>query len=498
MKIIVLSAILLGCVFTCDAQKSITFDVEDLKKPEQVLPVKTYNSILENLIRLDNASLTSPSKTVVAKSKNADNLVSFGYHPFFQGMYTAYADHRPFTLSPDIMWLLICQGFANHVNNNAESLRPLFVGFTGKTTLTVVTDAISLNDPNAPWEEIFPEFSKQISANTGQQLTDALTADFSTTTPITKMASQITMMDALKSYFDFVVIYIGCGIPKVTLEGTPQDWEKVLAKTEALRKYRLDWWVDKMEPVLKEFIATSNGKVDKSFWQAMFKYHTKKTCGAPTMVDGWIVHFFPYNKLGKRNNLDSLSLKETLPDEIVKVDLDYEAIEGNGSIASTPLELWAGFVGLKQNDNDFMLKPEIGWMIKKKDDVPNVTLIGQLKKEAASTNPYGGIVIRAKTIPKEVLAIGPIHTLEVYFTGDIQVPDEMANIKIDELRVHGNITAAGEKRLRKMMPNTHLFINMASNRMSGDLVTPTVRHLMFPNQKPDSVLMLPIHNQIYY
>jgi len=459
MKLVLTLVFLLGSVFISNAQKSITFDVEDLKKPKQVLPVKSYNSILEDLIRSDNPSSINRSKTIVAKSKNTDNLVSFGYHPFFQGMYTAYADHRPFTLSPDIMWLLICQGFANHVNNNAESLRPLFVDFTGKTTLVVPTTTIKLDDPNAPWEEVFPEFSRQISANTGQQLTDALTADFSTTTPITKMASQITMLNAVKSYFDFVVIYIGCGIPKVTLEGTPQDWEKVLAKTEALRKYKLDWWVDKMEPILKEFIATSNGKVDKAFWQAMFKYHTKKGCGESTMVDGWIVHFFPYNKLGRRNNLDSLSLKETLPDEIVKVGLDYKATDGSGNFVSTPLELWAGFVGLKQNDKDFMLKPEIGWMIRKKDNAPNVVLMDKLKKDATSTNIYGGIVIRVKTIPKEIFAIGPIHTLEVYFTDDVQVPDEMTNVKIDRFKIHGTINQAGIERIHKLMPNTIVIIN---------------------------------------
>ena len=77
-----------------------------------------------------------------------------------------------------------------------------------------------------------------------------------------------------------------------------------------------------MEPVLKNIIAASGGKVDKSFWQGMFKYHTKQGCGAPTTVDGWIVKFFPYDKFGKRNNLDSLSLKGTLPNEIVKVDLE--------------------------------------------------------------------------------------------------------------------------------------------------------------------------------
>lgn len=52
-------------------------------------------------------------------------------------MYQAYADHRPFVLSPDMIWLLISQGFAQHVNANHESLRKYFVDFSGKQSLVV-------------------------------------------------------------------------------------------------------------------------------------------------------------------------------------------------------------------------------------------------------------------------------------------------------------------------------------------------------------------------
>jgi hypothetical protein len=39
----------------------------------------------------------------------------------------AYAGHRPVALSPDMIWLMICQGVAHHINANAEQLRPQFV-----------------------------------------------------------------------------------------------------------------------------------------------------------------------------------------------------------------------------------------------------------------------------------------------------------------------------------------------------------------------------------
>lgn len=448
------------------AQKPIVINVEKLKKPDTLLPVSNYDGILKDLIRRDHhvwgypparQAALDPKFNIVAKSAVEGDLVYYDFHPFFWGMYHAYADHRPFALSPDMMWLLICQGFANHVNNNAEKLRSMFVNFSGKTTLLVQSNSITLDNPDSPWQEIFPEFSRQISNYTGKELTDALTADFSTTTPTTKIASQITALYAMKSYFDFIVLYIGCGIPQVTLEGTPADWQKVLDKTEALRKYQLDWWVDKMEPILKKIIKASKGEKDKEFWQTMFKYHSIKRYGAKNIIDGWMVKFFPYTKNGHRLGLDSLSSGSDLPDEVVKVNLKYIATDGTGNTVTTPLELWAGFMGLKQSKNNFNLRPEIGWMIRKKDaDVEDRNM--KILRYSA-TEPIEGIKIRGNAVPEELMDIGPIHLLTIEFTDRINIPDDLAKVQIDKLTLKGITTDDEIKRIRKLFPKTKLIIN---------------------------------------
>ena len=48
-------------------------------------------------------------------------------------------------------------------------------------------------------------------------------------------------MESVKPYFEFIVIRIVCGIPEITLEGTPEDWEKVLSKAKSLKGYKLEW-----------------------------------------------------------------------------------------------------------------------------------------------------------------------------------------------------------------------------------------------------------------
>jgi hypothetical protein len=216
-------------------------------------------------------------------------------------------------------------------------------------------------------------------------------------------------MNAVKSHFDFIVIRIGCGIPTVTLEGTPQDYQRVLIKTEALRKYKLDWWIDEIEPLLKQFIQASQGKGDPNFWKDMFKYHSEGKCGSPTIIDGWIVKFFPYDKHGKRMGLKEIIGTGGLPNEIVKVDLEYQSGNAAGNFVKTPLELWAGFVGLKQNDKTFNLRPAIGWMIRKKDTVTiSQPLVDKLKQQNMLES-WSGIMLRGKTISPEIFHIGPIN-----------------------------------------------------------------------------------------
>jgi hypothetical protein len=446
------------------AQKGRTFVVEKLSPPKtKVFATESYQELLEKLIKEDRKLPGDPNKqdlggeaNIIAKSKIDQPLVTRGFHPFFEGMYAAYADHHPFTLSPDIMWLLISQGFANHVNNNSELLRDLFVSFEGKKTLVYNTQD-DMFRPDAPWDRAFTDFGEQIAGFTGQRLTKAMTADFTTTTPITKIASQITLMNAVQSYFNYEVMIRGCGIPKITLEGTTKDWEQVLTKTETLRKYQLDWWVDAMEPILKQFVQASKGEIDQKFWQAMFAHHTQKAGCGPNqdIVDGWIVKFFPYDKKGVKLDLKELNLRRLMPNEMLKVDLMCTDIRDTAKVIKTPLELWAGFVGLEQDAKTFGLKPKIGWMIRKKDPY-NTAILARL---SAANKETGGVMLHVDNVPAELYKIGPVKRLRINFFGNIRIPEELANIEITDMTLNGSTTEPETKRIVKLFPKTALHIN---------------------------------------
>lgn len=95
------------CSVSTFAQNGITFKVEKLSKPEELLHLHSPNEIYENLILSDmniepyeikKKNIKVPYH-IIAKSESPDSLVSFGPNSFFNGMYQAYADHRPFVLS---------------------------------------------------------------------------------------------------------------------------------------------------------------------------------------------------------------------------------------------------------------------------------------------------------------------------------------------------------------------------------------------------------------
>ena len=90
------------CSTSIVAQNGITFEVEQLSKPEKLYPVASPDEIYRYLMLSDNEStiritekdIWKPPFNVIAKSESPDSLLYFGYNSFFCGMYQAYADHR--------------------------------------------------------------------------------------------------------------------------------------------------------------------------------------------------------------------------------------------------------------------------------------------------------------------------------------------------------------------------------------------------------------------
>lgn len=434
----VLLLVLLGIAFPLRAQ--VTIKIERLSKPDSLLPVQSPKDIFKTFIEED-AGLTKYAIEhkgihvdygLLALKVDADSLVTFGSHSFISGMREAYWHHRPITLSPDMIWVLIAQGFSHHVNANAEALRDRMVDFEGKKELTCVCDVEFIEQID--WEKTVDSFSIKIAENTKGDIAEIIKADFSTTTQVERIASEITLMSAVKDYFVFTAAMIGCGIPYVVLEGTPDDWQHVYDKAMQLRNYDLEWWIDELEPVLRQIVASSKGEIDKRFWRKMFRVHSKKVYGNPECLDGWMAKFFPYNRYEERLPLDTLYLNniDRLPDEMVKVDARvFNMMTGE----DTPVELWAGFVGLAQNNKNYLLTPKLGWMVRVKD-------IGNEFQKLKKENEDGYSLRFVQNFPVALRQFDtiPIRELEIDFREKPYFPDWFWDLNIEQLRVKGKIS----------------------------------------------------------
>jgi len=122
---------------------------------------------------------------------------------------------------------------------------------------------------------------------------------------------------------------------------------------------------------------------------------------------------------------------------------------------TTPLELWAGFIGLEQNDRDYTLAPKIGWMIRKKD-VSNDALRQKISEDLKPKEyGEGGFIhIRVKEVPSALFDAGEIPSLTIEFLGKINIPDKLAKVKIGKMSLVGEIDAAEKDRIKKLFPNT--------------------------------------------
>ncbi len=351
--------------------KCITFKVDENLKALEKKVVAHYNGKLAAQYLLSQDGVKVEDQHVVAMSfADAQNLRIIVKDAFYQCMVKAYAEHKSVTLSPDMMWLLISQGFARYVNAHSEELRSQLVYHEGKQDLMVMTKDDLLSG-KADWGKLMNDFSKEIERHTKGEVAKTIAADFSTTTPVERIASQITLMESMKSYFNYLAGRIGCGIPSITLQGTPDDWRAVLSKTQKLGQYGLSGWTQTLEPILNEFIKTAEGKPNQRFWQEMVKkkrvdeFTSVRPCSAdkPTELDGWILKFFPTES---GYTLERVAYTKSMPAEFVRVEFKYRVIDPitGATMSETPMELMSGFIGAKEDEKNNMLTPQIGWLVR--------------------------------------------------------------------------------------------------------------------------------------
>jgi len=351
----------------------ITFAVDEVDLPDTHCGWKTTGAQLASELNrnIDGDLFSDWEAEILTNSfADVDDLYDIGEDVVFQMLLKAWCQHRPVVLTPDAIWLIICQQFSHIVNENPEQYRGVLVNHEGKKELQVESN--DLFSEQADWEGLIGRFTAEIGKYTNSGLATTLVADFSTTGTDERIASEVTLMDVVKPYFEYLAVYAVCGIPSITLTGTPDDWRKVLEKTRALEAFGLGWWISELEPILQEFVKAAEGQPDYWFWKDIVCKTRPRTIQGPvcakrqpklTKFDGWFLKFFPYDNKGKTPK--KVDITQTMLPETVVVPFTYQVVDLNGVVLEeTPLEIVAGIVGVLEDPDDFTMTPKIGWFVR--------------------------------------------------------------------------------------------------------------------------------------
>ena len=191
-------------------------------------------------------------------------------------IYEAYGNHYNLRTGPEDWWYTIIQTVALAIDENSKNqeVRDFFVQHDGKKELEVIIGSPPLKLDNIDYNWLFEQFSQKIAENINvPEYVQQMIPDFTTTTSVHRIVSQITLMSSVQEYFEYTA-YTMCGIPAIEMRGTEEDWVNLGMKIKALRQTlqpienvigQWSWW-DKVEEISDKLLDTFNGNPNEDWW----------------------------------------------------------------------------------------------------------------------------------------------------------------------------------------------------------------------------------------
>jgi len=357
-----------------DTLTSVTFNVDNVNKPDSLLKAFTLLEIMTDRIGKDI--------TYIPNSQTDQTSLASYNNGLIQTIHSCFDQHRPLILTPDAIWLTISQGISIHVNQNFDSLQHILFTSAKQVELYVQNDSLEFGSKH--WGVLIDSLALKTKQYTKNDFYNLSVGKFSTTTKINTSVYHISLLETYKQKFDYTG-GTGCGIPTITLKGTLKDWQDIYKKLDKLNDLGLGRWSESLKPIIQEFINCYQGEVNTPFWKDIYK---NASVYGGTFVSGWIINLFPYTKsyeynekaneygeseryevyspneyLGGYNYLRSKITTKNFPDGVSVIDLKWiNYFKGD----TTDMEIYGGIFGVKQYQ-DLSLEPIISWAICKKN-----------------------------------------------------------------------------------------------------------------------------------
>jgi len=260
------------------------------------------------------------------------------YHlNYMSYLQKCWADHLGVVVSPDIIWYTLLSELTLIIKEDPENYRDLFSTSDKKQEILICS-----GDPvMMPIDTLTKVLEDRVPIET-----ESFFPEFSTRTPKSFFAFQASFCDMCSPYYNYSM-YL-CGIPKIDVRGSLDDWKNLLDKWKKLSSMTLDKanaWAISVYELLNSLIQNYN---KESFWNDIFSL---KRCGSGGQVEvlGWFSKLFRFQPKVKyvenySNHISIIKYKQ------LNFDINYEM--GVGVFESA-------------KEDDFMV-PDFGYVIHSK------------------------------------------------------------------------------------------------------------------------------------
>lgn len=358
-------------------ENGYSFVVENNKKPElkhklRSKDKKSADDICNNFFFNPESSLSRGKELqIINSSFEEEDFYEAGDCPFIEAYRISYLHHFPIVINPNIFWLMILQGFSKHmeINDNSERNRFKFVDFKKQKRITIETGLNIFKASNDQWQLLIDKLLAETSRYIKPNIMEIFNEKFSTSTREEEIATNVTILSIFKKYFKYTMKGT-CGISKIRIEGTIEDWKLLLKKTKEIGYLdeEIVFWTDEIKKIINKIIETlTTHKPDIDFYKNIVQNRSRMQECKPDIVNGWIIKFIPYDIDNRKCEFNSpefngLSI-DRIPSQIVCLPFNlqkkYEA------------EIYSGFFGITQDEKTLEIKPVIGYsivLVKKKQE----------------------------------------------------------------------------------------------------------------------------------
>ena len=148
------------------------------------------------------------------------------------------------------------------------------------------------------------------------------------------------------------------------------------------------------------------------------------------------------------------SLLEELPKQLVQVPFKYQirGFDAQTVLEEHPMEYWAGFVGIEQDETTFGLRPKIHWWV-----AQATTQMEQIGKGLAE-DADGKAFYNLEKIPTEVFEKKEWESLSLHFKDKIVFPLHFAQLKVRHLSLYGSLSIIEKMKLKAFLLGKEVWV----------------------------------------